>query len=157
MIKFTKDVANKQLHVVRTFNAPQEKIWKAWTDSIILDQWWGPKPWRTETKTMNFKPGGQWIYAMIGPDGTKSWSTVLFKEIDAPNGYESTCIFSDENGNAIDGFHTLYWEVKMSGDNGITTVNVTLTFDDAAGLEQIIAMGFEGGFTIGLSQLDELL
>ena len=40
--KVTKDVANKRLVVVREFDAPLEKVWHAWTDSHLLDQWWAP-------------------------------------------------------------------------------------------------------------------
>lgn len=45
--------------------------------------------------------------------------------------------------------------MKQTGDT--TIVNVTLTFDEVANLEQLVAMGFEGGFTMGLNQLEELL
>jgi len=158
MINFTKDLANKKLHIVRTFNAPQEKIWKAWTDSTILDQWWGPKPWHIETKIMDFKPGGQWLYAMVGPDGSKHWSKVVFNTIEAPHSFATTNFFCDEDGNANQEFlGESYWLVKMEENNAVTTVNVTLTFDDVARLEKLVAMGFEGGFTICLQQLEELL
>ncbi len=42
----SKDAANKKLIVVREFDAPLEEVWRAWTDSKILDKWWAPKPWR---------------------------------------------------------------------------------------------------------------
>ena len=35
----TKDLANKKLHVTREFGAPVEKVWKAWTESELLDKW----------------------------------------------------------------------------------------------------------------------
>jgi len=160
MMNFTQDTANKKLHIARTFNAPQEKVWKAWTDSTILDQWWGPKPWRAETKTMDFRVGGIWLYTMVGPDGTNNgmWSKVEFNAIDAPHSFESTNFFCDENGNHLPAFpNTTHWAVNMKEENGVTTVNVTLTFDELAGLEKLVAMGFEGGFTMGLQQLEDLL
>lgn len=64
-----KDAANKKLIVVREFDAPLAEVWKAWTDSSILDQWWAPKPWKAKTKTMDFREGGTWLYSMVGPDG----------------------------------------------------------------------------------------
>ena len=27
----------------RTFDAPRERVWRAWTDAEALAQWWGPK------------------------------------------------------------------------------------------------------------------
>ena len=160
MMNFTKDTANKQLHVMRTFNAPQEKVWKAWTDSTILDQWWGPKPWNAKTKIMDFRVGGMWLYTMVGPDGSNNemWSKVEFNAINAPYSFESTNFFCDENGDRLPAFpNTTHWAVNMKEENGVTTVNVTLTFDELAGLEKLVAMGFQGGFTMGLQQLEELL
>ncbi|MDB5149731.1 MAG: hypothetical protein JWQ57_3751, partial [Mucilaginibacter sp.] len=55
---FTKDLQNKKINVVRTFNAPLNLVWQAWTESDILDQWWAPKPYRAETKLMDFREGG---------------------------------------------------------------------------------------------------
>lgn len=153
---FEKDLANKQLHVMREFKAPVEKVWRAWTEAEQLDKWWGPRPWNTETKTMDFKPGGQWLYAMVGPNGERHWSNVSFTAV-ATNTFDYTCTFCDENGITNPDFPASYWHVAMKQDGDKTIVNVTLRFDDVAGLEQLVAMGFQGGFTIGLNQLEELL
>ncbi|MBI4830308.1 MAG: SRPBCC domain-containing protein [Candidatus Lindowbacteria bacterium] len=34
---------NKELIIIRTFYAPIEQVWKAWTDPETLKKWWGPK------------------------------------------------------------------------------------------------------------------
>jgi uncharacterized protein YndB with AHSA1/START domain len=52
---FSKDLEKGNLTVVRAFDAPLEKVWKAWTTGGILDQWWAPKPYKAETKTMDFR------------------------------------------------------------------------------------------------------
>ena len=62
-----KDLANKKITVIREFDAPVEKVWKAWTQKELLDEWWAPKPWKTRTKTIDFREGGHWLYAMVGP------------------------------------------------------------------------------------------
>ena len=82
---FEKDMAAKKIHVVREFNAPVEKVWKAWTDPDLLAKWWGPKPWIATTKSMDFTVGGTWLYAMKGPEGQKHWSHVKFTAIDEGN------------------------------------------------------------------------
>lgn len=157
MISISKDTANKTMHIVREFKAPRQKVWSAWTESNKLDQWWGPKPWNAKTKTMDFKEGGHWLYAMVGPEGDTHWSICIYKAIDAPNSFKSICKFCDENGTPLDDFPAMYWLVEMSENNGVTIVNVTITFDDIFGLEQLVKMGFETGFTMGLNQLEELL
>ena len=69
--QISKDFDKKSIVVSREFNAPVEEVWQAYTDPKILDQWWGPAPWRAETKHMDFRVGGFWLYVMIGPQGEK--------------------------------------------------------------------------------------
>ena len=52
--KITRDPSGKKLIVTREFNAPLEKVWRAWTESSLLDEWWAPRPYKTETKSMDF-------------------------------------------------------------------------------------------------------
>ncbi len=59
---FTKDVANNKMFITREFAGTVEDVWKAWTDPKLLDQWWAPKPWKAETKSMDFREGGRWVY-----------------------------------------------------------------------------------------------
>jgi uncharacterized protein YndB with AHSA1/START domain len=105
---------------------------------------------------MDFKPGGQWLYCMVGPAGETHWSNIVFTAV-GTNSFEATCTFSDENGLSTPGFPVAYWHVAMKQDGDKTVVTVTLGFDDVAGLEKLVAMGFEGGFAMGLNQLEELL
>lgn len=154
---FTKDPATKQLNVTRAYDAPVAKVWRAWTDRDILDQWWGPKPWRAETNTFEFKPGGRWHYAMVGPNGEHHWSLVEFRSIDPQRSFRADCVFCDENGTTDNNAPAMHWYVEFSAAPTGTAVNVTLTFDTAADLGKIVEMGFQGGFTIGLNQLDEVL
>ncbi len=128
-IVINKDLANKKLHVIREFAAPVDKVWKAWTDSAILDKWWGPRPWNAVTQKMDFKPGGQWLYSMVGPAGEKHWCNVIFTAVGA-NTFDSTSTFSDENGTPTPGFAPGYWHVEMKQAGDKTIVNVTLTFDE---------------------------
>src|SRR6187431_3103993 len=65
LFNFQVDKVNKKINVERSFNGPIDPVWSAWTEAEILDQWWAPKPWRAETKSMNFKEGGRWHYCMV--------------------------------------------------------------------------------------------
>ena len=46
------------LEIVRVVAAPRAKVWRAWSDPDILKQWWCPKPWVTEVRAFDFRPGG---------------------------------------------------------------------------------------------------
>jgi len=49
------------------------------------------------------------------------------------------------------------WDYNFSEQNGTTRVSITIYNESLARLEKMIEMGFQGGFTMGLQQLDELL
>ena len=158
-LQIDKDLPNKKITVTRYFNAAPEQVWRAWTESELLDKWWAPKPWRAETKTMDFKEDGYWLYAMVSPEGDKHWSKVDFKSIEAGKSFEAISYFADENGNPSNAFKTTYstWKNEFSASNGGTKVVVEIIFPTEADMQQLIAMGFEGGFTMGLNNLEELL
>src|ERR1700753_2244097 len=156
-VSFTKDVAAKKLFVIREYDAPVEKVWKAWTDSNLLDKWWGPRPWRAETKTMQFKEGGRWLYAMVGPDGTKAWCRVDFRAIVPQKSFATTAWFCDEEGKINNDFPTMKWLGGVVATANGTKLEVEISFDKEADLQRIVEMGFEAGFTMGLGQLGELL
>lgn len=155
--KIEKDPAAKTVKVVREFEAPVPDVWKAWTDSTLLDQWWAPKPWKAETKTMNFTAGGRWLYCMAGPDGSRQWCRVDFKTVEAPTHFSATAFFCDEDGNVKEDFPPMHWNVSFAPADDRTVVTVVITFDTEAGMNKILEMGFEDGFTAAHGNLDELL
>ncbi len=154
---FTKDLANKKLTVVRSFDAPPEQVWKAWTTSDILDQWWAPHPYRAETKTMDFREGGHWQYCMVGPQGDRHWCRVDYKTIQPHNSITSTAIFCDEQGKENPDLPVMHWKKQFSPTYIGTTVTIELSFDKTEDMEAIIKMGFQEGFTAGLGNLDHYL
>ncbi|MCW3122953.1 MAG: hypothetical protein JWQ38_2445 [Flavipsychrobacter sp.] len=153
----SKDLANRKLNITREFAAPVEKVWKAWTDSSILDKWWAPRPWKAETKTMNFTEGGMWLYCMAGPNGEQSWNKVDFKTIEPGHSFTAVSTFCDEQGNIVETFPTMHWHNVFQANGDKSKMAITITFDKEADLAKILEMGFEGGFTMGLNNLDEVL
>ena len=154
---FTKDTANKKIHVTREFAAPIEQTWKAWTEQKLLDQWWAPKPWKAETKKMDFKEGGHWLYCMVGPEGEKHWSMINYKEIVALKYFTGIDSFCDENGNKNSDIPGMDWKVEFYKWDIGTKVQVEIIFSNEKDMQTIINMGFQEGFTAAHNNLDELL
>ena len=154
---FTKDAANKKIIVEREFDAPLEVVWRAWTESDLLDQWWAPKPWKAKTKSMDFRDGGTWLYVMEGPEGERHWCRADFKNIVPQKTYTGDDAFCDENGNINPEFPSMHWENEFSETDNGTKVRVEITFASEADLEKIIEMGFKEGFAAAHGNLDELL
>lgn len=153
----TKYLPNKKIVVEREFDATTANVWKTWTESELLDQWWAPKPWKAETKEMDFRESGVWLYCMVGPEGERHWCRVDYKSINRQKSFTCLDAFCDENGSVNQDFPTMYWKVDFSKADSGTIVRVEVTFSSEADLEKIVEMGFEEGFTSALGNLDELL
>src|SRR5712664_265716 len=110
---FSKDQENRQLTVVRAFDAPLEQVWEAWTTGDILNQWWAPKPYKAETKTMDFREGGRWLYYMVGPKGDSTLCRVDYKTIQPYKLITTAVMFCDEEGNENPDFPKMYWKKQF--------------------------------------------
>ena len=155
--RISKNLDEKTILVSRVFNAPLAAVWRAYTESEILDQWWGPEPWRSETKFMDFSEGGHWLYAMVGPDGTRHWARMNYKAIVPQRIIQGEDGFCDENGNLNPQLPVYQWVNQFTETDGHTRVDHTLTFETLEGLQTIVDMGFEQGISIDLDQLEALL
>ncbi|OFX55140.1 MAG: ATPase [Bacteroidetes bacterium GWD2_45_23] len=154
---FFVDKVNSTIHVKHDFNATLQRVWQAWTTAELLDQWWGPKPWRAETKIMDFREDGHWLYAMVGPEGERHWGRADYISIKNEESFSAKDGFCDEKGTLNSELPQNLWEVLFREMGDKVLVDITLTFDSLEDLETNIQMGFREGFTIGLNQLDELL
>lgn len=155
--EFSVDKENSTIYIKRDFNATLQKVWQAWTTAELLDRWWGPEPWRAETKAMDFREGGYWLYAMVGPEGERHWGRLDYIEIKNEESFRAKDGFCDENGTPSSELPQNLWEIVFRETDGKVLVDMILIFDNPEDLETNIQMGFKEGFTIGLNQLDELL
>jgi uncharacterized protein YndB with AHSA1/START domain len=151
-----KDASGKKLIVTRDFSAPLAKTWRAWTESSLLDQWWAPKPYKVETKNLDFRPGGVWLYAMVAPTGEKHWCRVDIKEVEPQKRFSSVDMFCDENGNPTDIAPPMHWVAEFAATETGTRLTIEISFESEDDLNKIVGMGFKEGFTMALGNLDEL-
>ncbi len=157
LFDFTVSKENKTIHIKREFDANPGLVWEAWTTAEILDQWWAPKPWRAETKRMDFREGGFWHYAMVGPEGEKHWGKTSYITIKKEKSYTAKDGFCDENGTINPEFPQNLWQNNFIPKENKTEVDVLLTFDKLSDLEKTIEMGFKEGFTMALENLDQYI
>ena len=155
LFDFTVDKTTKTVLVNREFDAGLSLVWDAFTKQEILDQWWAPKPWAAKTKIMNFEVGGRRFYAMVSPEGQEHWSVQKFTSISPKTNFKYLNAFADAAENPeLPGSD---WDLNFSEQNGTTKVSITIYNESLERMEKMIEMGFQGGFTMGLQQLDELL
>ena len=155
--EFSVNKENNTITVKREFAAELPLVWDAYTKSEILDQWWAPKPWKARTKTMDFREGGYWHYAMVGPEGEEHWALANYKTIDPKKRFTALDGFADAEGVVNTEMPQSKWEVSFTPKEEVTLVENLITFDDLAQLETTIQMGFKEGLTSAMEGLDALL
>lgn len=155
--EIVKDLPNKKLTITRTFEATPDLVWRTWTEKELLDQWWAPKPWKAETKTLDFKEGGSWLYAMVGPANEKHWAKADYDKINPQKSFDITEYFCDEQGTKNSELPTMRWKNQFKPTSSGTTVIIEISFTKENDMKTIMEMGFEAGFTAALGNLEEYL
>ncbi|MCE3227797.1 MAG: hypothetical protein K0S32_2348 [Bacteroidetes bacterium] len=156
LFDFTVDKATKTVFITREFDADLSLVWDAFTKKELLDQWWAPKPYISKTKSMDFKVGGRRFYAMVSSAGDEiGWQIQDYTSISPKTNFKFLSAFADKDENPhLPGSN---WDLNFSEQNGITKVNITIHNDSLERLEKMIEMGFQGGFTATLNELETLL
>jgi uncharacterized protein YndB with AHSA1/START domain len=115
--------------ISRTFDAPREALWKAWTDAGHMG-WWGPKGVTIIRPKIDLRPGGTFHYGMKTPDGNTMWGKWVLREIAAPDHLVFINSFSDEAGGITRHPMSPTWPLEIlsaitfAGHDGNTTVTI---------------------------------
>jgi uncharacterized protein YndB with AHSA1/START domain len=119
--------SEEEIVITRTFNAPRELVFKAWTDPEWTRQWWGPKGYTAPAARIDLRVGGEYHNCMRSPEGQDTWSKGTYKEIVRPERIVCTDSFADAEGNIVPaseyGFKG-YWPLEFL---------VTVTFEEDHG------------------------
>ena len=109
------DTTQRELTIMRVFDAPREVVFAAWTDAKQAAQWWGPQGFTTISCEMDVRVGGAYRACMRSLEGTRHCRSGIYREIVPP----ARLVFS------------YAWQ-DAAGNPGHETV-VTVTFADAGG------------------------
>ncbi len=159
LFDFTVDKDTATIHITREFAADHDLVWDAFTKAEILDQWMGPKPYRVQTKEMDFRVGGRWLYTMVGPDTVPTrWSLAEYLKIQPKTSFTTKNSFTDENGTHADtGFSFSITSNTFEAGEGITTVKIAKKMANLSELEKFATLGYKEGTAMGFRNLDEYL
>lgn len=142
--------ANRTLTIERTFNAPIDLVWSAWTSAEHIVKWWGPKGMQTKVEAHELKVGGRWKYVMQMPDGSDFIAEGQYKEIKAPTKLVTTADFKPMTEGV-----TLEVLLEAKGDKTHFVFNVIHPSQEYC--KQQEAMGFYNGWGSTFDRLEELL
>jgi uncharacterized protein YndB with AHSA1/START domain len=96
------NLIRKDVIVERTYNAPVEKVWKAFTEDRAVMKWWGPDYFTSPAAKMDVRTGGTSLVCMRSPDGHDMWMTWAYTSVESMQRIEYVQNISDEKGGRID-------------------------------------------------------
>lgn len=157
-------IDGQELTLERTFTAPHELVFKAFSEAEHLQEWWGPRGWELTVCHIDFRPGGEWHYCMKCMDesqgefyGQESWGKALYDQIELPDQIVYTDYFSDADGNIREDMPGSRIQIVFREHDGQTRVVNRAYFDSEESLQKSLDMGLEPGITQTWDRLEEHL
>lgn len=144
------DNTNRTVTIKRTFDAPIELVWKAWTEPEHIVQWWSPKGTETKIIEHEFSVGGKWKYAMPMPNGQEFIAEGTYTEI-----VELKKIISKADFKPMTEGVEIQSLFEKDGDKTHFTFNVVHPTEEYKIQQE--KMGILNGWGSVFSRLDELL
>ena len=149
--EITADPKVPLIKIVREFDAPREKVFRAHTDPELVAQWMGPRRNETRIDHYDCRSLGSWRYVMTNGDNEFGFHG-CFHEVRSPELIIQTFTFEgDPDGVALERL-----TLEDIGD-GRTRLVATSLCDSFEARDMWLSTGMEEGVSEGYERLDELL
>jgi uncharacterized protein YndB with AHSA1/START domain len=146
--------SDREVQVVRDFNAPKELVFRAWTQPDLLQRWMaGPDGWTVTKSEGDPRQGGTYRLEWSGRDGEFMAMTGTYVEFSPPDRIVTTEVF-DEAWHPGEAITTI---VFTEEEPGVTTATMTILFESKEARDIATATGMTDGMTMTYEALDRLL
>jgi uncharacterized protein YndB with AHSA1/START domain len=109
--------AARVVRIERTFEAPAEEVFDAWTSEEVIRRWFKPrKGWLEPSAEVDLRVGGKIRVVMRTPEGEPVGAGGEYTEIDRPNRLVFTWTFDDDPSNEQ------MIELEFTEQDGVTKV-----------------------------------
>jgi uncharacterized protein YndB with AHSA1/START domain len=137
--------------IIREFDAPVQKVFRAHTDPELLARWLGPHGQHTRVEQFDCRTGGSYRYVMGSAEGEFGFYG-CFHEIRPDELIVQTFTFEGmPDGVALE---KMVFEDLGDGRSRLTSTSLVDSFQDR---DAFVASGMEDGVREGYLKLDELL
>ena len=139
------------IEIKREFEAPVDRLFRAWADKDLFAQWVGPHSTDTQVDTWDCTTGGRYRYTSL-LDGSEYRFYGSFHEVRENERIVQTFTYEDfPDGVALE---IMTFESLPDGRSRIHSISVG---DSVEGRDAMVASGMETGVVEGFAKLDELL
>jgi uncharacterized protein YndB with AHSA1/START domain len=101
----------KPLVISRSFAAPRDLVFKAWSSAEHMKRWFSPAGYTVPEAEIDFRPGGICAICMRSPEGQEFWSRGTYIEVSPPD-------------------RLVFTSGVVVGDARKFTAHTTVTFED---------------------------
>jgi uncharacterized protein YndB with AHSA1/START domain len=150
--------SDREVKVVRSFKAPRDLVYKAYTTPELVKRWLlGPPGWTMPICEMDVRVGGKYRWRWRSNEGGKEFGFHgEFKEVAAPAKLVHSEFFDpgDVGGDMGEGALVC---VELSEDRGITTMTTVVDYGNKRARDAAVATGMTDGMEQSYQLLDGLL
>ena len=145
--------SDREVMLVREFDAPRNRVWDACTMPDLVKQWWGPLGTSLTICEIDLRPGGIWRFVSRADDGTEHPFTGVYREITAPERVVQTSIYDVPPFNEFEAIETM----TLNEHAGRTTLTTIVLHQSMQARDGYIQSGMEKGAGETFDRLEELL
>jgi uncharacterized protein YndB with AHSA1/START domain len=148
---------DRDVVVVRAFNAPRALVFDAWTTPKLLQRWMlGPPGWTMPVCEMDLRPGGKFKWRWRSDEnGAEFGFSGEFREVVRPS--RIVHVERYEPGDVGGEMGEALVTSELTEKNGITTQTMTIRYESKAVRDAALKTGMTDGMELSFQKLDELL
>ena len=150
-LQVVADPGTQQIVITRSFDAPRELVFKAFTDPDAVRQWWGQRDNETVVDRLEARPGGLWRFVQRSKDGNEHGFHGVYHEAAAPERIVYTFEYEGMPG------HVLLETITLTEQDGRTRMTDVSVFQSVADRDGMLQSGMESGAAESFDRLDEYL
>jgi uncharacterized protein YndB with AHSA1/START domain len=145
--------SDREIQLVREFDAPPQLVFEACTKPEYVKQWWGPHGTSLSVCEIDLRVGGAWRYVVRNPDGSEHPFTGVYREITPTERLSYTWIYDVAPMNEHEAIETMVLEER----DGRTIATTTMVHPTKEARDGHINAGMEHGAGETLDRLEALL
>ena len=143
--------SDREIVMLRVFNAPRRLVFEAWTSPKYVPQWLlGPPGWTMPVCEIDLRPGGAWHFVWRQADGTEMEMRGMYREVVPPERVVSTETWGGEWPETLN-------TVVFFEEDGKTSVAITILYPSKQARDAALKSGMTKGAGMSYDRLAGLL
>ncbi len=145
--------SDREVALIRTFDAPRSLVWDAVTRPELLKRWLGVhNGWTLDVCEIDLRVGGAYRYVWRGPGREEMGMGGVYRDIVRPERIVSTEKFDQSwyPGEAVG-------TMTLDERDGKTTMTTTVLYDSREARDVVLQSPMEHGVAAGYNELDQVL